>query len=89
MSKYFYFNYLYFIVTRPNPSKFVFVRFLISKSYYKFRGGQELEIKEDNIYYLPFDEIKDFLEKGDAELVWSVQNKYILSCIFVYFKNIF
>jgi len=28
-----------------------------------------LEIKEDNIYYLPFDEVKNFLEKGDAELV--------------------
>jgi hypothetical protein len=45
------------------------VRFLISKSYYKFKGGQEKEIKEDCIYYLPFDEVKDFLEKGDAELV--------------------
>ena len=43
---------------------------MISKVYHKFNRGLEKEIKEDCIYYIPFDEVKEFLEKGDAELVW-------------------
>jgi len=28
-----------------------------------------VEIKEEKIYFLPFDQIKGFLERGDAELI--------------------
>ena len=34
----------------------------------------DIAIKEDNIYYLPFDQIKNMLESGKAELIWI--NKY-------------
>lgn len=57
------------MITKPNPQAFVFVRFLIQKECHQFFGHIDIQLKEDNIYYLPFDQIKEFLEKGQAQLV--------------------
>jgi hypothetical protein len=32
-------------------------------------GYIDINIKEDKIYFMPFNEIKSFLEKGEAELI--------------------
>lgn len=57
------------LVTKPNSKHMVFVRFLVSYTKYTILGHIDIEIKEDNIYFLPFDQIKSFLEKGEAELI--------------------
>ena len=33
-------------------------------------GHIDIQIKEDNIYYLPFDQVKGMMEQGQAELIW-------------------
>ena len=58
-----------FLVTKPNPNHFVFVRFLVSKARHTILEHIDIEIKEDNIYFLPFEEVKGFCERGEAELV--------------------
>mmetsp|Transcript_17062 Transcript_17062/g.26344 ORF Transcript_17062/g.26344 Transcript_17062/m.26344 type:complete len:186 (-) Transcript_17062:30-587(-) len=58
-----------YMLTKPNPKQFVFIRFLISKKKHTVLECIDIELKEDNIYFLPFDQIKDFLERGEAELV--------------------
>lgn len=57
------------MVTKPNPQAFVFVRFFIKKQVHQVFGYIDIEIKEDCIYYLPFEQIKEFLERGEAQLV--------------------
>jgi len=32
-------------------------------------GHIDISIREDNIYFLPFNQIKQFLEKGEGELI--------------------
>ena len=31
----------------------------------------DIEVKEDKIYFLPFDQVKYMLKKGEAELIWK------------------
>jgi hypothetical protein len=57
------------LVTKPNEKSFVFVRFLKSSPKYTIYGHIDIEIKEDNIYFLQFDQVKHFLQKGEAELI--------------------
>lgn len=57
------------MITKPNPQAFVFVRFFIKKHVHQVFGYIDIEIKEDCIYYLPFEQIREFLEKGQAQLV--------------------
>jgi hypothetical protein len=57
------------LVTKPNGKQFVFVRFLTSLNKYTILGHIDIEIKENCIYFLPFEQIKAFLEKGEAELI--------------------
>ena len=33
-------------------------------------GYIDIAIKEDNVYFLPFDQVKTMLEGGKAELIW-------------------
>merc|ERR1712196_296095 len=54
------------MITKPNPQAFVFVRFFIKKHCHQVFGYIDIEIKEDCIYYLPFEQIKEFLERGQA-----------------------
>ena len=49
-------------VTKPNTKQFVFVRFLESKQKMTIMGHIDIQIKEDNIYYLPFDQVKSMME---------------------------
>lgn len=32
-------------------------------------GHIDIQVKEDNIYFLPFEQIKNYLEKGQAQLI--------------------
>lgn len=54
-----------FMITKPNKQQFVFVRFYVNINATTMRRGLEsefeIEIKEDNIYLLPFDEVKPFI----------------------------
>ena len=43
------------MITKPNPQAFVFVRFFIKKQCHQVFGYIDIEIKEDAIYYLPFE----------------------------------
>jgi len=42
----------------------------VSVNKYTILEEIDIMIKEDNIYFLPFNQIKSFLEKGEAELIW-------------------
>jgi len=57
------------MITKPNTQAFVFVRFFIRKQEHHVFGYIAIEIREDCIYYLPYEEIKTFLETGQAQLV--------------------
>ena len=57
------------MITVPNSSEFVFARFLKDIEIVKFTEHIEAQIIKDYIYFLPFNWIKESLEKGEAELV--------------------
>lgn len=57
------------MITKPNPKEFVFVRFLVSIPKYTILEHIDIEVKEDKIYFLPFDQVKYLLKKGEAELI--------------------
>eukprot|EP00347_Sterkiella_histriomuscorum_P018777 403344222 len=58
------------MITLPNEKEFVFVRFFKDHQLYTFTSLQvELQIQNNCIYFLPYDAIKEFLEKGEAELL--------------------
>jgi len=57
------------LITKPNEKEFVFVRFLKDYSMYKLPNQIEMEIKKNCVYFLNYDQIKEFLEKGEAELL--------------------
>lgn len=57
------------MITKPNPKEFVFVRFLISMTKYTILEHIDIEVKEDKIYFLPFDQVKYLLQRGEAELI--------------------
>ena len=60
---------LFYLVTKPNTKQFVFVRFLVDVAKYTVMGHIDIEIKDNSIYFLPFDQIKGIMEKGEAELI--------------------
>lgn len=43
------------MITQPNLQNFIFVRFLNSYQKYTIMGHIDIEIKEDNVYFLPYD----------------------------------
>ena len=43
------------MITKPNPKEFVFVRFLVSIPKYTVLEHIDIEVKEDKIYFLPYD----------------------------------
>mmetsp|Transcript_17932 Transcript_17932/g.30504 ORF Transcript_17932/g.30504 Transcript_17932/m.30504 type:complete len:139 (-) Transcript_17932:45-461(-) len=58
------------MITKPNPKQFVFMRFLMNFEIIRFENEIDLKgVQEDQIFFFPFDQIKTFLEKGQAELI--------------------
>lgn len=57
------------VVTKPNIQAFVYVRFFFKKQSLNVFGYIGIEIREDCIYYLPYEQIKEYLESGQAQLV--------------------
>ena len=54
MSKYFCLFWP-FLVPKPNSKQFVFVKFLVTMPKITILGHIDIQVKEDNIYFLPFD----------------------------------
>lgn len=54
-------------------NKFVFIRFFVNHSQITMRAGRvnefEVQIQENQVYLLPYDEAKRFCEAGQASLV--------------------
>lgn len=46
------------IVTKPNSKEFVFVRFLVNYEKYQLLQDIDVELKKDNIYFVPYDNVK-------------------------------
>ena len=57
------------MITKPNRQELVLVRFLVSIPKYTVLEHIDIEVKEDKIYFLPFDQIVVLLKRGEAELV--------------------
>jgi hypothetical protein len=45
-------------VTKPNDKEYVFIRFLKDYGKYSLFTDIEVEIKKDNIYFIPYHAIK-------------------------------
>lgn len=52
------FIYRSFIVTQPNPHEFVFVRMRIGKDSYQIMDEIEVQLLEDQVYFLPYSCVK-------------------------------
>lgn len=57
------------LITKPNESEFVFVRF--HKEYEVYQLNIELEIKiiKDSVYFLPYKAVRELCERGEASLL--------------------
>lgn len=57
------------LVAKPNEQEFVFVRFLKEYEVYAFNIEIEVQIKRDNVYFLPYVAVRELCEKGEATLL--------------------
>ena len=57
------------LVTPPNGEEFVFVRFLRDYEAYMLNIEVEIAVKAHAVYFLPYVAIREFLERGEAELL--------------------
>ena len=57
-------------ITQPNLEEFVFIRMLITIPKYEYNEDIEVQLLENNVYFMPYSGVKEFLQEGKAELLW-------------------
>jgi GINS complex subunit 4 len=57
------------LLTPPNGEEFVFVRFLRDYEAYMLNIEVEIAIKAHAVYFLPYCAVREFCERGEAELL--------------------
>lgn len=56
-------------ITQPNLEEFVFIRMLVTISAYAYSEDIEVQLLENNVYFMPYSGIREFLQEGKAELL--------------------
>ena len=56
-------------ITQPNLEEFVFIRMLITIEKYEYLEHIEVQLLENNVYFIPYSGVKEFLQEGKAELL--------------------
>lgn len=57
------------MITKPNENEFVLVRFLKEHEMYMLNIDIEIQIKQGCVYFLPYVAVREFCERGEAELL--------------------
>jgi len=57
------------MITKPNEQEFVLVRFLKEYERYSLNIEIDIQIKLGHVYFLPYIAVKEFCERGEAELL--------------------
>ena len=56
-------------ITQPNLEEFVFIRMLVGIPKYDYNADIEVQLLENNVYFMPYSGVKEFLQEGKAELL--------------------